>query len=369
LLNEARIVDADAIDNYEGHCLFGAVHEALDNLEEALAEFQEALEIDEKDVEALEGIIRILINNEERPSALRQLRRYVAGIDRAGDPLKAARWYYQLDRLDDAEDMIRLEPEKSTKDADLSIRGLIHFERGRWLKAIADLEKSMPLDAEKCNALMTSNLMLGKAAEAIAWAEKVEGMMEIPLKLNEQADAIKKLKQRRDSIQRDLPHVDQDRSVAAIDLFLCAELLHDAARVPADVELLLEKALNRPFKLGPALALRAELMIEKGNLTNAFTAAEDAIKTSPREARGYFVRGRIRFERSQYDAARADLLKAVELSGEENARHLHWLASTLMAVREPAEALKCQKKAAGILPRNNEINDQLLRIQAVNDKK
>ena len=369
LLNEARLADADAIDNHEGHCLFGVVNEALDNSEEALAEFQEALEIDEKDVEALEGIIRILIKDEEKVRALKFLRRYVASIDQEGDPMKAARWYYQLDRLDDAEDMMRLEPAKTIKDSDTSIRGLIDFKRGRWEKAITNLERSVPLDAEKCNALMTGNLMLGKAAEAIEWAEKAEALKNIPSKLKELALAVKKLKQRREGIQKNSPPADRDRSLSAIDLFVCAEFLHETASSSANIESLLEKALARPFKLGPAVALRAESMIEKGNLTKALIDAENAIEMSPMEARGYFVRGRIRFERSQYDAARTDLFKAVELSGEKNPRHLHWLASALLATGEPAEALKYQEKAAELLPRDSEIKEQLLRIKSVIDKK
>ena len=71
--------------------------------------------------------------------------------------------------------------------------------------------------------------------------------------------------------------------------------------------------------MAPAVALRAQLALERGRLGQALGDAEQAIRRSREDPRGWCVRGRVRLERGETDEAVADLRRAADLSQRQDA--------------------------------------------------
>jgi hypothetical protein len=94
------------------------------------------------------------------------------------------------------------------------------------------------------------------------------------------------------------------------------------------VERLLKASLAGGADFGPAYGLRALRSLECGRLSQALAGAEKAVNLSPKEARGWLVRGRVRLERAA-PGALADLEKAAKLSAGRDADVLRWLAVAL----------------------------------------
>src|SRR5437879_2124811 len=88
----------------------------------------------------------------------------------------------------------------------------------------------------------------------------------------------------------------------------CASLRAWSEGKAARGELLLSKAEAEGRDLGPVRGLRAVMLLERGRLRRALVEAERAIVLSPTEARGWYVRGRVRLERAAAGAL-ADLQK------------------------------------------------------------
>src|SRR5262249_11272822 len=109
---------------------------------------------------------------------------------------------------------------------------------------------------------------------------------------------------------------------------VCAEWERTQDRPRKEVQGLLDQALKNEPELGPALALRGRLALESGKLAKAVIDAEKAIRYSPRDPGGWYVRGRVRLERGDRDAL-LDLTKAAELSERRDADVLHALACAL----------------------------------------
>ena len=116
--------------------------------------------------------------------------------------------------------------------------------------------------------------------------------------------------------------------------------------------------------LGPALALRGRLALERGKLSKAHDDAGEAIKLSPKQALGYYVRGRVRLERGRPDGL-ADLARAAELSARKDALILHWLAAALSQAGRYAEALTTQREAVQLRPQDPELLEQLQELERV----
>src|SRR5262249_2507503 len=90
--------------------------------------------------------------------------------------------------------------------------------------------------------------------------------------------------------------------------------------------------------------------------------AERAIALTPRDARGYHVRGRVRLERGTAGAL-TDLGRATELSQQKDATILHWLATALAQAGKSAEALIAQRLAVKLRPQDSELVDQLRQLE------
>jgi tetratricopeptide (TPR) repeat protein len=144
---------------------------------------------------------------------------------------------------------------------------------------------------------------------------------------------------------------------------VCAEYLSNTGRHPERAAALLGDLLQARPDFGPALALRAQQALDRGRLIQALPDAEKAIESSPDEARGYFVRGRIRLERG-LPGVMMDLRRAVELTGSKDGRMLHWLAFALAEDGRKDDALKVQEQAAKLLPKDPEVMDLLKTLKA-----
>jgi len=110
--------------------------------------------------------------------------------------------------------------------------------------------------------------------------------------------------------------------------------------------------------LGPALGLRGRLALEQGKLSRALADAERALTLSPRDAAGRYVRGRVRLERRQ-EGALSDLEKAAELSQRKDAEVLHYLADALFQAGRREDAIKAQRVAVQLRPRDKDMAEQL----------
>ena len=144
----------------------------------------------------------------------------------------------------------------------------------------------------------------------------------------------------------------------AIDAFLCADLAFAQGKTAADVEALLEPALDGTIECPPALALRGLLHLERGRLTKALADAERALRLDAWEARAYYVRGRVRLERGDSEAL-ADLDRAALLTKRSDGIILHWLAAAEVQAGKRAEALATASEAAALRPDDADIRAQI----------
>jgi tetratricopeptide (TPR) repeat protein len=128
------------------------------------------------------------------------------------------------------------------------------------------------------------------------------------------------------------------------------------------VEALLAAAFADGLAIGPAHALRGRLALDRGKLARALPDAERAVALSPRDAGGYLVRGRVRLERGAAGAL-ADLEKATQLSGRQDADALAALADALSRAGRLAEAVAAQRAAVKLRPRDKELAEQLAALE------
>src|SRR5262249_35118674 len=120
--------------------------------------------------------------------------------------------------------------------------------------------------------------------------------------------------------------------------------------------------LKEGREFGPALALRGLLSLEKGRLGKAAQDAENAIHLTPQEARGYYVRGRVRLEREQKGAL-DDLTRAAQLSGRRDGAIRHWLAAAQFHAGKTEEAVVTEQEAIKLNGHDPEFQQQLQEFQ------
>jgi predicted Zn-dependent protease len=135
-----------------------------------------------------------------------------------------------------------------------------------------------------------------------------------------------------------------------------------AAGSTAEVEKLLTSAVQEGMEIGPALGLRGLLALEKGRLTKAAQDAERAIRLTPKEARGYYVRGRVRLERNDLEAM-SDLVQASQLSRRLDPAILHWLAAAQFRAGKTDQAIATQQEAIKLNGNDPEFQEQLREFQ------
>jgi tetratricopeptide (TPR) repeat protein len=243
------------------------------------------------------------------------------------------------------------------------ILGLVYLHSQDYPSAVAHLEKASA-GPEVIEGLIRAYLGLGKLAEAERQAERVEQITEATLPVCRAYAGLIMLGQRRETIRQECPPPSEkkERWNEALGAFVCAERLYEIGTSAAEVEKLLFTVLKDDREIGPALALRGLLALEKGRLSKAAQDADRAIHLTPQEARGYYVRGRVRFEREQKGAL-DDLARATQLSRHQDPAILHWLAAAQFRAGKTEEAIATEQEAIKLNSHDPEFQQQLHEFQ------
>jgi tetratricopeptide (TPR) repeat protein/transglutaminase-like putative cysteine protease len=344
------------------------IHEQLKQPKDALSCYQSMLKraAGHSDAgEAVTALIRLEKVANREAQALPYVRAYSAAVrDDLNGLVRAASCYLELNRLDDA-----LELAERARDIDFHpdaqrVLGLVQVHRGEYQKALFHLERATP-GAEVMDATIQANLGLGRLSAALKQTDNIEAVKPLTPALRRTYAALVSLTQRQVDLQKSLPRPTKVKASewnAAIEHAVCAEHALSLGRSADQVQAILNGAFANGIEVGPALALRSQLALDRGRLAKASTDAERAVMLCPKESRGYYVRGRARLERGQ-EGALADLSRAAALSGRKDAAMLHWLATALDKAGARAEALAAQREAATLNPQSAEIREQLKELE------
>jgi tetratricopeptide (TPR) repeat protein len=359
---QAESVHRDSVNSVEALHFKAGILERLIRPKDAADVYRAVLDIDPDEPQALEALIKVEIDEKNRPRALDYLRRFSVSASSAGSATRltrAADYHLQLGRLDDALDLAgRAREMEDLAEAD-RVLGLVYLQQGKYPKALSHLDRADP-DAQVMEGLIRSRLALGLLQEALADVKQAEKTEKPSAELTQACATTRQLAARSKSILEGatVPADKQDAWTDAADRLVCAEHAWASGRPAAEVEMLLTAALANQVELGPAYGLRGLVAVEKGKLAKAVTDAERAVTLSPAEAIGFYVRGRVRLERGEAGALE-DLRKAAELSRRKDAHVLHWLAAALFKDGNKAEALKTQREAVQLRPMDAELIQQL----------
>jgi tetratricopeptide (TPR) repeat protein len=363
-LDAASKFDPGTVSTLRALVLRGQVLEELHRPKDALSAYRLALAVEGKNQEVLLSLIRLTIALKDELAALDYLRRYtlLATKDVRGT-LLAAEAYLKLKHHDEAFELAARVREQTFHEKSQRILGLVYLHRGDDAKAVHHLEKAEP-DAVVVAALIRATLGLGKLGDLethLTRAAGVDKPSEALLALCARARAVLK---RRSELgkQVSIPAGQEEAYRAALDGLACAEDAYRRGQPAGKVEALLASSFCPGAAVGPAHGLRGRLELERGKLARALKDAERAIALSPRQANGWYVRGRVRQERGS-EGALADLVKAAELSGRQDAAVLHALSEALAAVGRAGEALKAAREAVKLRPRDAELAEHLAALE------
>jgi tetratricopeptide (TPR) repeat protein len=360
----AAEADADSVATAEGEKLRGSIHEKLGNTDEARAAYLRASELEPQSPEPLEALVRLALEANQPADALDFLRRYTVAVGKDRDGLvQAADFHLRLGRLDDALDLAtRARRQGPAPEAD-RVLGLVRLRRNDPEQALKHLARA-EADGEVLGARIRALLALGRLREAARQAKEAEKIEDPPPELEQLREITARLLKRRATVLK-AAHAPAGRERewrTAVDGFVCAEQAYEEGKSVADVQKLLNRGLPDGLESGPAFGLRGLLALEKGRLADALADAERAIALSPAEARGHYVRGRVRLERG-IDGALEDLKRAAELSERKDAGVLHWLAAALARRGNSEDALAAERAAAKLNPGDEEIQAQLKALE------
>jgi tetratricopeptide (TPR) repeat protein len=359
-LDEAAKADPEGVNTVRAQCLKGHIFEEMNKPVEAAKAYAQALALEHDSDEALEAMTRLALAANNTAEALEFLRRFAVAVgDDSEGLLAAADFYLRLRRYDDALDLAARVDDKKLQEKARRVLGLAHLHKGNYDKAAQALGKAPP-DPDVLGGLIRCSLHLANLQDLAARLELAEKIESPPPTLKEACATARRLLRRRDDLAKELPAPPgkEPEWAKALDALVCAEQLHTDGRSASRVEGLLRHALPEGLEVGPALGLRGRLALEKGKLARALDDGERAVALSPKEAVGYYVRGRVRLERGAAGAL-DDLGKAVELSGRHDADALHAWADALYRAGRVEEAVKAQREAVKLKPRDREMAEQL----------
>jgi tetratricopeptide (TPR) repeat protein/transglutaminase-like putative cysteine protease len=352
--------DAETMNSVSAVALKGLLHEKLGQTKEAAEAYRQVLKLQANSQEALASLIRLAIADKDNAEALDYLRRYTVHAADALALARAADFHLQLGRYDDAFDLASRARDEGAEKLTERTLGLVYLQRGDMEKALDHLEEA-PLDLIVLQGRLQALLALGRLDRALKVSERVRKEAENwpeeePVK--QLYAALSALEKRRQSLLALIPAAKATTWRPAVEALVCAEQATADGRPAEQIETLLNIAFRDGVELGPALALRAQLALEKGRLLRAAADADRAITLSPQEPRGYYARGRVRLERGEKTAL-ADLAKAAELSARKDAFVLHWLAAAQYQAGQKAAALATQREAVKLRPKERELAEQL----------
>jgi tetratricopeptide (TPR) repeat protein len=363
-LEAAAKLDAETVNTVRAYMLKGKTLEELGRPADGARAYEQALLVDREAEAALDALIRLAVGVNNRAEALGYLRRYVLLVgDDASGLLLAADYYYRLGRHDEAYDLALRAHEQRRDGKAERLLGLVCLHRGDFTAAVAHLERAEP-DAAVVEGLLRADLALGRVADLPGRLKQVAALGKKTDALNATSERARRLLQlRADLGKANPPPAGKEKEwAAALDDLALARLLYAEGSPPERVRAPLGRALAKGLELGPALALRGRLALERGKLTPALADAERALAVSPRDPDGYYVRGRVRLERNA-PGALEDLRKAAELSGRQGADVLQALAEALSRAGRTAEALETQRQAVKLRPGDAEMAGQLRALE------
>lgn len=364
-LDGALEADPDTVHTVRALLLRGSVLEEVGRPGDAIRTYEEALTIDSAAELPLESLVRLHLAVGNRTKALEFLRRYTLAVaDASAGLLQAADYHLRLERWDDALDLaLRAGTSKAPGKAH-RVLGLVYRQRDDLDRAADHLAKA-DADAAVLTARLELALLRGRPGDVPELLRQTAKVESATVALKQAQERARRLLEGREQLGKLCPAPAGKTALwdKALDACAAAEVAY-ASEVPAGrIEALVEQALSQGARPGPALALRARLALEHGRLRAAQADAEQAIVACPGCAGGFFVRGRVRWEKGEKGAV-GDLLKAAELTGHHDADVLHALAAVLFQAGKKDEALAAQKVAVKLRPRDREMAEQLRRFEA-----
>ena len=365
-LNEAAKYEGDKDNTVAVEMLRGRVCEELGRPADARKAYEKACRTDPKAEDALAALIELCLAQKDRAQAARYLTRYAALVD---DPrlesrgykglLQAADYALRLGRDDEAFALASRAREQHFHESIQRILGLVHLHRGEMDKAVFHLERADP-GAEVLEGLIRARLALGQLSAAERETERAGLIPMPPASLQAARERTKALVARREALLKDAGVTREKRGpwLTAVDCCVCGEEALRQRRPLSEVEALVAKAAGAGKELGCVYGLKGLLALGKGRLREALAAAEKAVVLSPREASGWYVRGRVRLERAA-PGALADLQKAAELSQRQDADVLQALAEAQWQARQREPARQTLQEAVKLRPTDKALAEQL----------
>jgi tetratricopeptide (TPR) repeat protein len=363
-LEAARKASADTANTVSVWLLQGRVCERLERPRAAAEAYRQALQLDPNSAETLAALVQLSMASKATGQALDYLRRYTVVVGDDGEGLaQAAEFHRRLGRAEDALELANRARQHGEEILANRVLGLVYLQRGDHVRALACLEQT-ERDGPVLAGLIRCQLALGRLRAAERLVESAEQIKQPTPELARACALTLSLGQRRAALSREIEVPEEKAEIweRALDRVICAEEALERGRPVAQVEALVGAAFADGVAIGLAFALRGQLALERGRLRRALEDGDRAIKLSPKEPRGYLVRGRARLERGENGAV-ADLTRAAELSGGKDATVLHWLAAAMYRDGALNEALRTQREAVKLRPRDAELAEQLKELE------
>lgn len=363
-IGAAGLADPDSVSSVAAAIFKARMYEKLGRVKDAGLCYRDALQLEADNSEALIALVRLSIAAKKNSEALDFLRRYTVAVGADADGLlTAAELHLSLERYEDAFELASRVQEKRFAARAQAILGLVHLHRGEYAKAVFHLERAEG-GARVLEGLMRSYVVLGRLGDAGDLRARVELLPDPSPTLRQAAETVATLVQRRDLLLKAarIPADDVDLWRNALGRYVCAEQAHGEGRTPAQIEAILKEVNADGVDYGPAHALLGLLALERGRLSQALAEAERALALDATAPGGYYVRGRVRFERGT-EGALADLEKAATLSERRDAGILHALAAAQLQAGRPKDALATQREAARLKPHDGAIEAQLKELE------
>jgi len=356
-------LDPETVAGGEALRFAADLHEKRGDDDEAIRAYVGALKSDPGDAVTLARLIRLECKLGRELDALDHMRRLVmAAKGNVTRLIQAAEVYYEMQRWDEAMEIALRAREAGFQGRVQRLLGLLHFQKNEWEKAIFHLERG-DQDAAALEALLQSHLARGQLPEAHRLLETIGRLTKSTPSLSEWEAELRNLTQAHKRLMAsDVGKAGSAKRSRAVSLYLCADLAWRKGQPRERVETLLLQALEGNAEIAPAYGLRALMSLEAGLLRKANEDVEKALALSKGDARIFYVRGRMRFEKGQPGAVE-DLTRAATLSDEKDATILHWLASALNQAGRLDEAVAAQRKAVALRPRDGALAEQLAALE------
>jgi tetratricopeptide (TPR) repeat protein len=266
-----------------------------------------------------------------------------------------------MKRYDEAFEVAMRAREISFNERTQRILGLVYLRRGDDERAIFHLSKA-DADAAVATALIEATINANKLDDLDTVIEKAAKVKDSTPALKRAAEEAKALLARRKELNK-LVTIPKDKAseyAAALDALAGAE---EARRRGKPFEALLAKAFGKDVEVGPAYGLRARAELGRGRLGKALADAEKALELSPKDANGFYVRGKVRDERGKAKEGLADLLEAAELTNKGDADVMFALSEALARAGKKEAAIESAKVALALRPKDAEIEAHLAELQ------